>query len=170
MKKLFLCVCFLLLWTEVKGQNNPTYFDSPRRMSRDTVGVLTRLTRDFYFNPGNKSTQEFYNGGTIDLHIQQYMFGAGTATLTIEAYGIIIRKYATKAKPAGDDSSVTAYIDSSRIASFTVDSTLKVYALDGLFTTFKMFDGVRIVEKTSTADSVEVWSGLRTRFKWWDGR
>lgn len=170
MKKLFLCFIFLLLFTGVKGQNNPTYFDSPRRMARDTVGVVTRETRDFYFNPGNNSSQEFYNGGTIDLHIQQYMFGAGEATLTIEAYGIIIRKYAQLGNPVGLDSSVTAYIDSSRIASFTVDSTLKVYPLDALFTTFKMYDGVRLVYKTSSNDSVEVWSGLRTRFKWWEGR
>lgn len=170
MKKLFLCFIFLLIWTGVWGQNNPTYFDIPRKMVYDSTGVANRAVRDFYFNTGSDSTGKFYNGGTVDLNFSHIMTGTGTATLTVEAYGIIRVVSPKIGNPVGADSVITAYIDSTRLASFTVDSTWRALAVDGLFTTFKMYDGIRVVWKSSTQDSVDVWSLLRTRFKWWEGR
>ena len=163
MKKLFLSFILLLIWTGVWGQNQATYFDSPRKMTRTFIDA-TRVTVDYYINMGNNSSQEFYNDGTLDLHIQQIMIGQNTATLTIEAYGILRRKYATAAVPAGNDSTVTAYIDSTRVASFSIDNVVKIYALDGLFTTFKMYDGIRLALKLTTHDSAYVFSGLRNRY------
>ncbi len=163
MKKLFLCICFLFISSEVWAQNQATYFDSPRRMTRTFLDA-SRVTVDYYINMGNKNTQTFYNDGTLDLHIQQIMIGQSTATLTIEAYGILRRNYATAAVPAGNDSTVTAYVDSTRVASFSIDNVVKIYAVDGLFTTFKMYDGIRLALKLTVQDSAYVFSGLRNRY------
>ncbi len=163
MKKLFLCFTFLLICSTVLAQNQATYFDSPRRMTRTFIDA-SRVTVDYYINMGNDVDQEFYNDGTLDLHIQQFMVGQNTATLTIEAYGILVRDYATAAVPAGNDSTVTAYIDSTRIASFSIDEVVKIYAIDGLFTTFKMYDGIRLALKLTSQDSAYVFSGLRNRY------
>lgn len=170
MKKFFLFVVFILA-SGAFAQNNPTYFDLPKKMARDTVYANTRETRDFYFNPGNSATQWKFNEGTVDLHVMARMVGQNTATLKIDAYGIVRLNYEKKAQPVGADSMVTAYIDSCNIeAATTIDSTLNKFAIDQLFPTFKMYDGIRVVFTRASQDSVEVWSGLRSRFKWWEGR
>lgn len=176
MKKLFLCFVFLFIWSGVKGQNNPTYFDTPKRMAKDTLLVASsRTVRDFYINTADDSLSGFYNDGTIDLAIIGSMVGENTATITIDAYGIVLKKYeiTTVLVTGALDSSKTfiaSYIDSTRIGTLSANDVLNVFAVDGLFTTFKMYDGIRFVYKTSVQDSVVAWSNIRNRFKWWDGR
>ena len=168
MKRFFALLLLLFIPVVLFSQ---THFDIPYRAVYDTVThQTTRAVLDFFFNPANDSTvREVINSGSVDLNVIADMWsvaagaGGGTDTLTIEVYGLTTKKFPIATY--GTDVQITFPTDSTRLGTIPVSSTTSItsFSLDDKFSTFFMFDGVRVVLKTggSDLDSVKTWSNCR---------
>jgi hypothetical protein len=160
MKKVFF---LLFILTGVTfGQN---FYDSPSRAVMDTLGTVSYITRDFYFNPANTNTGVIWNNGTSELKVVSTTYSViqTVDTLTVDAWGITLIKHK---KPFwAKNETVSYYTDSTRIGTVpvTADTSLKNFAFDQIFSTFYTYDGVRVKYKLggSDADSVKIWSVVR---------
>lgn len=156
MKKVFL---MLMIAVPLLAQK---FVEAPGYMVKDTLNVTTRCVRDFYFNSANSAMGYSATAGSIDLDIYADVINGtpATDTMTVELYGLK-RKFldATSIYPTlmvGDSINVGTVALSST-------ATFESYAIDVLYSSFEMFDGVRVVYKKggSDDDSLVVYSNVR---------
>jgi hypothetical protein len=156
MKKVFLMLVIAVpIWAQ-------QFVEAPRYMVKDTLNVTTRCVRDFYFNSANSAMSYSASAGSIDLDIYADVINqsAATDTMTVEIYGL-------KRKMV-DASAIYPTVmvgDSMNVGTIALSSTatFESYAIDVLYTSFEMFDGLRVVYKKggSDDDSLVVYSNVR---------
>jgi hypothetical protein len=142
-RKLFILA---LLALPLVGMAQTSFTDCPTLMQNDNLSSSTRVTRDFAFNADNDLTISTKLVGPTDLNIR-YWTTSGTATITIEVYGIMRKAYL-------DGDGITtlftlSYQDSARVGTLAATTTpqFKRFAIDPLYTAWGVFDGVQIVLK-----------------------
>ena len=141
--KRFIVLSIILLAFAVEAQ---TFVDCPTVMIADTLAVRAWAQYDIKLNGSNSYNNELVLMGPVDLDFLVSSASA-TETVTLVAFGL-------KRKNAAGAWTVYASADSVTVGSITATTTptLYSYAIDPLWTYFKLYDAIRITVAVAAVD------------------